>query len=95
MCAEAAKPEWWNDEALKALSAGVVRALPDEVGINEMRAIVLGGQSSAWEAGPRSAAELKEAATHFERAAVLHPAPVGKADYAGKAVWCRSRAGAM
>ena len=24
--------------------------------------------------------ELKEAATHFERAAALHPAPAGKAD---------------
>eukprot|EP00964_Phaeocystis_antarctica_P041429 scaffold23682_cov61-Phaeocystis_antarctica.AAC.4 len=95
-CAEVAKPEWWNDEGLKALSArGVRAAAPDDGPANQMRAQVLCGRCFGWEAGPRSAAELKEAATHFERAAVLHPAPVGKADYAGKAVWCRSRAGAM
>ena len=29
-CAEVAKPEWWNDEELKALSARVVRAAPDD-----------------------------------------------------------------
>ena len=42
-CAEVAKPEWWNDEGLKALSARVVRAAPDDVDANEMRAIVLAG----------------------------------------------------
>eukprot|EP00964_Phaeocystis_antarctica_P058890 scaffold34947_cov62-Phaeocystis_antarctica.AAC.3 len=36
----------------------------------------------SWEEGPRSAAELKEAAKHFERAAGLHPAPAGKAQLA-------------
>ena len=60
-----------------------------------MRALVLSGQSVAWEAGPRSAAELKEAATHFERAAALHPAPVMKAQLAGDAAECRSEAEAM
>ena len=34
----AAKPEWWNDEELKALSARVVRAAPDDGGANDMRA---------------------------------------------------------
>ena len=53
-----------------------------------MRAVVLAGQDGAWEAGPRSAAELEEAATHFERAAALHPAPVAKAELAVKAAWC-------
>ena len=42
-CAEVAKPEWWNDEGLKALSARVVRAAPDDVEAHEMRAIVLTG----------------------------------------------------
>ena len=60
-----------------------------------MRAGVLGGQSGAWEAGPRSAAELKEAATHFERAAALCSALVVKAKFAGNAVWCRTKAEAM
>jgi tetratricopeptide (TPR) repeat protein len=64
-CAEVAKPEWWNDEELKALSARVVRAAPDEVHAHQMRAAVLGGQGGTWEARPRLAAELKEAAVHY------------------------------
>ena len=94
-CAEVAKPEWWSDEGLKALSARVVRAAPDEVQANKMRAIVLRGRSSAWEAGPRSAAELREAAAHFEQAAALHPAPAVKANLTEYAAWCRNWAGAM
>jgi tetratricopeptide (TPR) repeat protein len=92
-CAEVAKPEWWNDEALKALSARVVRAAPDDMQAHQMRADVLTGQCPAWVAGPRSAAELKEAATHFDRAAALCPAPAAKAEFAGKAVWCRQAEG--
>ena len=89
-CAEVAKPEWWNDEGLKALSARVVRAAPDDLAAHQMRAMVLGGRSfGSWEAGPRSAAELTEAATHFERAAALCPAPEMKAALAGKAEQCR------
>ena len=92
-CAEVAKPEWWNDEGLKALSARVVRAAPDEAVANQMRAEVLSGsRGDAWEVGPRSAAELKEAATHYERAAALHLAPAIKADLAGKAAQCRTKA---
>ena len=94
-CAEVAKPEWWNDEGLKALSARVVRAAPDDADAIEMRAMVLHGQTTAWEAGPRSAAELREAAMYFYRAAALEPAPAMKADLAGHAVWCRSQADAM
>ena len=100
-CAEVAKPEWWNDEGLKALSARVVRAVPNNVAANEMRAIVLSGQScmdkneSAWEAGPRSTAELKKAATHFDRAAALCPGPAAKAQLAELAACCRSQAEAM
>ena len=91
-CAEVAKPEWWSDEGLKALSARVVRAAPDDLEANKVRAGVLIGQCVAWKAGPRSAAELREAATHYERAAALQPAPVVKAELAAKAAWCRSRA---
>ena len=94
-CAEVAKPEWWNDEGLKALSARVVRAAPDDVQANQMRAIVLIARCSAWEVGPRSAAELRKAATHWERAAALTPAPAVKAQHASNAAWCRSRAEAM
>jgi hypothetical protein len=94
-CAEVAKPEWWNDEELKALSARVVRAAPDELEAHQMRAWVLCGQDDAWEAGPRSAAELMEAATHFDRAAALCPAPAVQAERAGDAARCRRRAEAM
>ena len=94
-CAEVAKPEWWNDEGLKALSARVVRAAPDDGLANQMWALVLSGLTHAWEAGPRSAAELKEAATHFDRAAALFHSPVAKAYHASSAATCLSRAEAM
>ena len=94
-CAEVAKPEWWNDEELKALSAKVERAAPDDVQAHQMRAEVLSGMSGAWEAVPRSAAELKKAATHFERSAALHTAPAVKTELAGEAAWCRRQADAM
>jgi hypothetical protein len=91
-CAEVAKPEWWNDAGLKALSARVERAAPDDHQANQMRADVLVGQYGFWEAGPRSAAELREAAAHFERGAALEPAPALKAQYARNAAWCRQQA---
>jgi tetratricopeptide (TPR) repeat protein len=65
-CGEVAKPGWWNDEELLALSGRVVSAAPNDWAANSMRAHVLSGQSGAWEAGPRSAAELSEAAKHLE-----------------------------
>ena len=87
-----AKPEWWSDEGLKALSARVVRAAPNISLTNQMRAVVLRGSEVAWEAGPCSAAELKEAAVHFDRAAALCPAPVLQAAFAEHAHQCRSLA---
>ena len=94
-CAEVAKPEWWNDEGLKALSARVVRAAPDDTNANLMRATVLSGNSGAWEVGPRSAAELKKAATYFDRSAAVCNAPTGKVEFTELADWCRSLADAM
>ena len=94
-CAEVAKPEWWSDEGLKALSARVVRVAPDDAEANRMRAEVLCGRADAWEAGPRSAAELREAAAHYERAAALQTAPALKAILAEEAARCRNQAGAM
>ena len=100
-CAEVAKPEWWNDEGLKALSARVVRAAPNDEAANLMRAMVLrrdaapGYGDGAWEAGPRSAAELMEAAAHFDRAAALRDAPAAKAEFVRLAVLSRSEAEAM
>ena len=90
-CAEVAKPEWWNDEGLKALSARVVRAAQDDVdnaGGGIMRAVALSGHYSAREVGPRSVVELKEAATHNERAAALHPAQAMKAQLVSWADRC-------
>ena len=89
-CDQVAKPEWWNDEGLKALSARVLRAAPNEGRANEMRAMVLSGKSGGWIAGPRSVAEVKEAATHFDRAAALANTSGAKAEYASLADKCRS-----
>ena len=95
-CAEVSKPEWWNDEELKALSVRVLRAAPHQEAAHVMRALVLSGLSGgAWEAGPRSAAELMEAAAHFERSVALSSAPAVKAEKARIAATCRSRAEAM
>jgi len=94
-CDEVAKPEWWSDEGLKALSARVVRAAPDYLQAHQMRAEVMSGAECAWEAGPRSVAELRDAATHFDRAVALCLAPARKAGYAKNAAWCRSQAEAM
>ena len=92
-----AKPEWWDDEVLKALSARLVRVVPDDAEVHKMRATVLCGKGArAWSAEPqpRSAAELREAATHFERAAALCPAPAAKAEFADYAARCRRYANA-
>eukprot|EP00964_Phaeocystis_antarctica_P002276 scaffold1181_cov63-Phaeocystis_antarctica.AAC.4 len=89
-CAEVAKPEWWNDEGLKALSAWVLRAAPHDEAANLMRTDVQKGHTSAWEAGPRSAAELKEAATHYDRAAELCSAPAAKTQFANLTAACRT-----
>mgnify|MGYP006061675249 CR=1 FL=1 len=94
-CAEVAKPEWWNDEALKALSARVVRAAPNDQAANIMRADVLSGLCGAWEAGPRSAAELKEAAAHYDRVAAMCDAAFWKAESFRLAGVCRSGAVAI
>ncbi len=90
-----AKPEWWNEEELKALSARVVRAAPDEARTNNMRAVVLSGLPGAWEAGPRSTAEFKEAAACFDRSATLSNAPTVKANRTRFADWCPSQADNM
>ena len=68
-----------------------MRAAPNDLGANQMRAMVLSGLSGAWEEGPRSAAELKKAATHFDRAAALSDAPALKAQLTGAADLCRTR----
>ena len=90
------KPEWWDDEGLKALSARVVKAAPNLEVASRMRAIVLSGLcSGAWEVGPRSATELRLAALQFERCAELSPSTAWKANLAGFAAWCISQADAM
>ena len=93
-CGEVAKPEWWNDEGLKAVSARVVRAAPNDAAANNMRALVLCGllRPVCWDVGARFAADLREAAARFDRAAALCGAPALKASLAGKADLCRSLA---
>ena len=76
------------------MSAKALRATPNKRLANRMRAEVLSGRV-AWKAGPRSAAELKKAAVHFDRAAALCNAPVMRAQLVDQAEWCRSQASAM
>eukprot|EP00964_Phaeocystis_antarctica_P085238 scaffold53801_cov67-Phaeocystis_antarctica.AAC.1 len=82
-------------ESLKALSTRVVRAAPNDQATNSMRGAVLCGRCSAWEVGPRSTAELTEAAAHLDRAGALHTAPAAKAEFAHLAGSCRNQAMAM
>ena len=81
-CDEEPKPEWWNDEALKALSARVVAVVPDRHLACTLRARVLSGNvlscKAPWNAGPRAAAEIKEAATWYRRAVMLTPTSAEK-----------------
>ena len=64
-CAEVAKPEWWNDEGLKALSARVVRVWrrtmrrPTRCGL---RCCARGAARGRWGLARLAAAELNEAA---------------------------------
>jgi len=90
-CDDAPKPEWWNDEALKALSARAVALVPDEPGTSSMRAHVLSGgtlSKRSWNAGPRTSGEVKEAATWFRRAATLAFTPSIKLNCEGRARDC-------
>ena len=90
-----AKPDWWNDEGLKALSAMVARAAPSNETTNIMRADVLSLRGcSAWHVGPRSAAEIMEAAMYYERAATMSAAAPA-IDLRTVAGQCRSQAVAM
>jgi len=81
-CRDAPKPEWWNDEALKALSARVVALAPDQDQPCAMLARVLSGDSRLPRSvGPRAAAEIKEAATWYRRAARVTRIPADKLRY--------------
>ena len=91
-CNEVAKPEWWDDELLKVLSARVVRAnetVASATGpAHRMRATVLCGLYGAWASPPRSTAELTEARMHFVSAAGLCTAAVGRAELETAATLC-------
>ncbi len=94
-CDEVVKPSWWDDEALKTLSKTVVDAV-DSQGSNQMRAKVLSGTCPrSYKAGPRSAADLREAAKHSERAAELVHAPIQKSKRERFAVALLNQAAAM
>jgi len=80
-CREVPKPEWWNDEDLKALSARVVAVEQDDPNPCTMRAHVLSGSAvygDLWNVGPRTATEIKEAATWYRRAAMVTCTPAHK-----------------
>lgn len=92
---EVLKPTWWNDEALKILSKIVIEAADDSQHAHQMRAKVLSGTCPSCKAGPRSAADLREAAEHSERAAELVHAPVQKSKRSRFAAALLQKAAAM
>ena len=77
-----ARPSWWKDDALKAMSASVLAARPDFVLAwrlrGEVLSALLGGAS--WVAAPRSAAELLEAGKCLQRAATFGSDELAVAD---------------
>eukprot|EP00964_Phaeocystis_antarctica_P148487 scaffold115357_cov69-Phaeocystis_antarctica.AAC.1 len=76
VCDEVVKPEWWNDEGLKALSARAVRAAPNHAAPNSMRAMVLSGLPvtlGRWGLA-RQPSSRRRPRTN-ERVAAIHPAP--------------------
>ena len=90
-CDKMPKPEWWGDEALKALSARVVALAPDGHQPCNMRARVLCGDAlntANWNVGPRTAAEIKEAATWYRRTAMLLRTPSNKLRHEELASMC-------
>jgi len=90
-CREVPKPEWWNGEGLKALAARVVAVTPDHHKASALRARVLSGDAlgkAPWNAGPRTAAEIKEAAKWYRRAAMLTSTPAEKGRYEQLASAC-------
>ena len=98
-CDETPKPEWWNDEALKAVSARLVALAPGAMpGAHQpcvMRARVLCGDAlgkAPWNAEPRTAAEVKEAAKWWRRAATVIDIPAGKQHYEQLARACDAAA---
>ena len=89
-----------ESEAAKAAAAqpaanGGVPPAADEGNVPPSVAVSLACVGCGRLPSEMEAAELREAATHYERAAALCHAPVVKASYAGLADWCRSQAEAM
>ena len=68
VCDEVVKPEWWNDKGLKALSAKVVRAAPNDLGANQMRAVVLSARDGGAWGGVVSLGSRAQGGSHALRA---------------------------
>ena len=80
---------------LEALSARAVAAAPEETVAWSMRASVLSGRNRAWEAGPRTLAELKESAKCYRRTAELEPVQKNKEEHLRNATVVNKRVEAM
>ena len=74
------RPFWWTDEALLALSARIVRILPEDASAWAMRGQILAartflgiGKGTPWLTGARSTEQLREASDCFGKAAKMPP----------------------
>lgn len=72
-CDGVARPGWWNDADLLAMSERALADTPDSPVSWSTRAAVLTGAGGAWALGPRDGAQLREAAALLEREAKSSP----------------------
>ena len=96
-----ARPEWWHDAGLKRLSAQAVKAAPRAVVTVMMRAMVLVPKCEGdgwveheptWSVGPRSAAEIREAARMYEKGCGLTDQQEVRSNFTTRAAFCRREA---
>jgi len=93
-CAEAARPAWWADETLLALSERAVAALPESALAHTWRAELLSGLQPALppRAAARSAEQHRAAAAHHQKVAALAPDKEAKKAAAAAAAECLTAA---
>jgi len=94
-CKDEPRPPWWNDEALKDISARCVALAPGDGSTHAMRAVVLSGACEGAPPGPRTPAEFKEAAAACQACAGFCEDPKEKRHYITLGVVLHRKAAGM
>jgi len=93
---EEPKPTWFEDETLKRFARQVVAKKLSDVSSWKMMGDVLCGGLGAWEAGPRTARDLRQAAAAYTRAVGLTAASTTSAVISRRlSAACRAVAGSL